>query len=103
MPRDFRALLDDVLEAILNVEEFVGAKIDDGVYLLHFEGDGLKVTLTDGAEALLRKRISPSIGMGRAGRLFPRCAIGGTVGDGAADRGRQGSVHPLDAPPQDLV
>ncbi len=40
------------------------AKIDDGVYLLHFEGDGLKVTLTDGTEALLGKRISPSIGTG---------------------------------------
>src|SRR5438094_61714 len=36
--------------------------IEDGVYVLLFEGDGRKVKLTDGSDAVLGKKLSPSIG-----------------------------------------
>jgi hypothetical protein len=39
-------------------------KVEDGVYLLLFEGDGRKVVLTDGSAAALGKRLSPSVGTG---------------------------------------
>ena len=38
----------------------------EGVYLLKFEGPGRKVELTDGSEAILVKRLSPSVGVGGA-------------------------------------
>jgi hypothetical protein len=37
-------------------------KLDDGVYLLTFDGPGRKVKLTDGSDALLGKKLSGSIG-----------------------------------------
>ena len=37
-------------------------KLDDGVYLLKFEGPGRKVKLTDGSEGVLGKKLSASIG-----------------------------------------
>jgi RNA polymerase sigma factor (sigma-70 family) len=42
----------------------VAEKPEDGVYLLKFEGEGRKVTLTDGTEAILGKQLSKSIGRG---------------------------------------
>ena len=39
-------------------------KVEDGVYLLKSEGDGRKVTLTNGEAAVLGKRLSESIGTG---------------------------------------
>jgi hypothetical protein len=39
---------------------------EDGVYLLKFEGEGKKVTLTDGSDAILGKQLSRSIGTGVA-------------------------------------
>ncbi len=39
-------------------------KIEDGVYLLLFEGEGKKVRLADGYEGILGKRVSESIGVG---------------------------------------
>jgi hypothetical protein len=41
-----------------------GDTLDEGVYLLKFEGPGRRVELTDGAEAILQKRLSPSVGIG---------------------------------------
>lgn len=40
--------------------------LEDGVYQLRFEGDGRKVTLSDGTPALLGKRLSASIGKATA-------------------------------------
>ncbi len=40
-----------------------GDKLDDGVYVLLSEGDGRKVVLTDGSEAVLGKRLSASVGV----------------------------------------
>lgn len=41
-----------------------GDTLAEGVYLLKFEGAGRKVELTDGSEAILGKRLSPSVGVG---------------------------------------
>ncbi|WP_145360514.1 hypothetical protein [Alienimonas californiensis] len=43
-----------------------GDTLAEGVYLLKFEGPGRKVQMTDGSEAILVKRLSPSVGVGGA-------------------------------------
>ncbi len=39
-----------------------GDELEDGVYLLRFDGEGRKVALTDGSEGVLGKRLSAGIG-----------------------------------------
>ncbi len=41
-----------------------GEPLAEGVYLLKLKGPGRKVTLTDGSDALLGARLSPSVGVG---------------------------------------
>ncbi len=41
-----------------------GEGLENGIYLLRFEGDGRKVKFTDGSERLLGKYLSPAIGTG---------------------------------------
>lgn len=40
------------------------SQVSDGVYLLTFEGEGQKAKLTDGSDAVLGTRLSPSVGVG---------------------------------------
>jgi hypothetical protein len=51
-------------EAVLAPVPPAAEKPEDGVYLLKFEGEGRRVTLTDGSEAVLGKQLSKSIGTG---------------------------------------
>ncbi|MFO0797443.1 MAG: hypothetical protein U0804_08180 [Gemmataceae bacterium] len=66
MPRCTLAAVVAAIAVTADARQPAEPPLEDGVYQLRFDGPGRPVTLTDGAPAVLGKRLSPSIGKATA-------------------------------------